>query len=96
MRRWSLTSSPTKYHRFVHHAYVSIHVCELCHCCKQLIPLFSMQILFAPAAKDRDWKVVLQKESHSKREVVEDFDYVLGASRRSLNSITPSAVYSRC
>jgi hypothetical protein len=46
----------------------------------------NMQVFFAPNATDTEWKVVLQKESRSKREEAEQFDGVLGAPGRPLPS----------
>lgn len=42
-----------------------------------------MQVFFAPDPADTDWKVVLQKESRSRREEAEKYDGVIGALGRT-------------
>jgi hypothetical protein len=42
-----------------------------------------MQVYFAPDPADRDWKVVLQKESQSRKEEAEKYDSVIEAPGRT-------------
>jgi hypothetical protein len=46
-----------------------------------------LQVFFAPDVTDREWMVVIQKESRSKRQEGEDCNVVLGAPGRAMQSM---------